>query len=207
METTVTEEQKKNIPFYKKHFGVLVFLLFFILLLPGYFFLISPENNKYKANQTLYSAKESEFNQKMSQIQKYKKIIMSYDAISSEDKQKVGEIIPIGPDEANLYINLESLSEQVKAKVESISIQLNEEKKPEPQKIPSGSGGAQAEKNVTRQLKSLSINFSLSNISYNKVKQLFALIENNIRLMDINSFNFTPSDGSLSVFLTAYYLK
>lgn len=207
MNTLSTAEKNKIIPFYVKHFKIFVVLLFLILLLPGYFLLINPENTKYKQNKSSALLQEQTLNQKMLQLQKYKKIIINYEALDPQDKQKIGEIIPIGPDEANLYINLESLAEQVRAEVSSINIQLNEEKNPTSQKVPAKTPAEPVQKNITGQLKSLTVNLSLTSISYNKIKQLFALIETNVRLMDIKSFVFSPSDGSLSLVLTAYYLR
>ncbi|HOZ36709.1 MAG TPA: hypothetical protein PLR18_02665 [bacterium] len=196
---------QKPAQFYIRNFKFLVLLLFVVLLAPGYFLFISPERQSHQINKELLISQERELEQKKSQLLELKKTLMNYESISEIDRTKVKEILPYGPSEPDLYINIASLVEASGAVMETINIELNE-----------GPSGAQSEevlienkKNIlaTGQIKTARIRLGIANTSYAKMKYLFDLIENNVRLLDIKSFNFNPSEGTLDLTMVAYYLR
>ena len=199
------QENTKKIPFYIKNFKTFVLLLFIILLVPGYFLFINPERTAYQANKNLFISQESELEQKKSQLSELKKNLMSYEGIDEADLDKVKEILPYGPSEADLYVNISSLVEAAGVKLDNLGIETNAGKEVsandstllKDQKAAMASG----------QIKAASINLSVSEINYTKVKRIFDLIENNVRLFDIKSFSFSPSEGLLSLTMNSYYLK
>ncbi|NMB48525.1 hypothetical protein GYA13_03750 [Candidatus Kuenenbacteria bacterium] len=192
-------------PFYIRNFKFLVFLLFVVLLVPGYFLFINPENQTYRTNKDLLANQERELEQKKNQLLELRKTLVNYESINELDRAKVREILPYGPSEPDLYINISSLVEASGAKLETINIELNE-----------GPGGGPSEESLIQdkksalaggQIKTARVRLSVSEINYTKVKSLFNLIENNVRLLDIKSFNFNPSEGTLDLVMVAYYLK
>lgn len=196
--------QQKS-PFYIRNFKFLVFLLFVVLLVPGYFLFINPENQTYRTNKDLLANQERELEQKKNQLLELRKTLVNYESINELDRAKVKEILPYGPSEPDLYINISSLVEASGAKLETINIELNE-----------GPGGGQSEEALIQdkksalaggQIRTARVRLSVSEINYTKVKSLFNLIENNVRLLDIKSFNFNPSEGTLDLVMVAYYLK
>ena len=51
------------------------------------------------------------------------------------------------------------------------------------------------------------IELALSEVSYSKLKNILDLMENNLRLLDVQSFNFNAVEGKLSISCQAYYLE
>jgi len=201
-------ESKKQQSFFIVYFKVLVVVLFLTLLVPGYLLLIKPERSVYQQNKALFAENERDLTQKNARLLEYKKVLMSYKNISPDDQEKIAEVLPYDPSEANLYVNFSSLAEAVGAQVEGISVQLGE-----------GSAGQRSEEELIQeksasagqaingQLKTALANFELSGISYTKTKELLNLIENNLRILDVKSFKFAPAEGNLSLVMQVYYLK
>ncbi len=193
-------EPKKQPSFFIIYFRILVVVLFFTLLIPGYLFLIKPERSAYQANKALFAENERNLAQKKAHLLEGKKILMSYKNISPADQEKIAEALPNDPSEANLFVNLAGLAEAIGAKVESISLQLGEgpagkRSEEEPIKEKATSAGQV----ISGQLKTALVNFELSGVNYAKTKELLKLIENNLRLLDVQSFKFAPAEGNLSV--------
>ncbi len=199
------QENNKKIPFYIQNFKLLVLVLFVVLLTPGYFLFIGPERSAYQRNKSFLAAQESEMEQKKSRLLELKKTLMSYDSIGETNIEKVKEILPYDPGQADLYINLSSLVEAAGVKLDNLSIDpgkdktvaLNDNMLLKDKKAATASG----------QIRSAEINLSVSEVNYAKVKKIFELIENNIRILDVKSFNFSPTDGLLTLSLNTYYIK
>lgn len=198
-------DQNKKIPFYIQNFKLLVLVLFVILLTPGYFLFIGPERSAYQRNKSLLASQESEMEQKKSRLLELKKTLMNYDSIGEANMEKVKEILPYDPGEADLYINLSSLVEAAGVKLENLTIDaskdktvaLNDNMLLKDKKAATASG----------QIRTAGIDLSVSEVNYTKVKKIFELIENNIRILDVQSFNFSPVDGLLTLSLKTYYIK
>ncbi len=201
-------EPKKQVSFFIIHFKVLVVVLFLALLIPGYLLLIKPERSAYLENKALFVEQENNLTQKKARLLEYKKVLIGYQIISADDQKKIAEVLPYGPNEASLYVNISSLAEAVGAKVESVAVELGQ-----------GPGSAQNEEElikekaaaagraITGQLKKALINLELSGVNYVKTKELFSLIEKNLRILDVKSFKFAPSEGNLSLAILVYYLE
>ena len=60
---------------------------------------------------------------------------------------------------------------------------------------------------IKDELALISIELNLSDVSYLKLKELLPALETNLRLLDVQDFNFSPIEGTLSLSLRAYYLN
>jgi len=191
-------------PFYTKHFQVLVVLLFVVLLVPGYLLFISPEHKAYQENKNLFIAQEQSLSINKTQLFEYKRNLMSYQDISDVDRQKIGEILPYGPDEANLYVNLSSLASELGADLDSLNIQTDPNKTSY-----AGDNMLVKDKPVANavKLRTTHINMKLSSVNYTKVKRCFELLESNTKLLDVQSFQFNPAEGILDLTMITYYLN
>ncbi len=112
--------------------------------------------------------------------------------------------MPYGPDEANLYVNLAGFASELDAQLDSFNIQTNQTKTAPMTdnlfvKDKSGSTA------VVLRTTLVSIKFSA--MSYTKVKHCLELMESNTKLLDVQSFQFNPTEGTLELTLATYYLK
>ena len=134
----------------------------------------------------------------------YKKNLMSYEGISPADRQKIVEILPYGPDEANLYVNLSAIASDLGVKLDDLSIQTNQGKN-----IVLGDSALAKDKAAAGsvQLRTTLANIKLSAVNYATLKKCLETIEANTKLLDIQSFDFNPTDATLSLTMATYYLQ
>lgn len=200
----LTPENNKRPPFYVRYFKLLVVLLFFILLVPGYLFFIRPEYEAYQENRDIFTSQEQSLAQKKAQLLEYKKNLMSYENINPADRQKIEEVLPYGSGEPDLYVNLASLASTLGAELVDLRIQINESKTG-----PTTDNLLIKDKPLANAvtLRTTLVEMRLANMSYAKVKSCFDLLEHNSKLLDVQSFNFNPAEGVLSLSLSTYYLK
>lgn len=195
---------KKPQPFYVVKFKLIVFVLILIIILPGYYLLIKPQYLKYKSNLAIFNRLEKELRINLKQLNSNKKIILDYQSINQLDKDKIDYILPNKPDIANLYVNLQAVAQKNNLTLTNLSI--NPLKTIEKKIIFPKQESKQINKNLNL-IANVEINLELESVSYAKMKKLFYDLETNLRLLDILNFEFSPSDGSLSLFLHAYHLK
>ncbi len=192
--------KKEKIPFYIKNFKAIVFLIILIITIPAYYFLVKPQYNVYRVNQKKISQLEKQRQLNVQQLLTNKKIVNEYKAINELDKNKINQILPQKPDLANLYVNLEAVVNQAGLVLENMTV--------EPVKITKKKVAFADDPKIKKnnQLGVININLAVSDVSYAKLKNFFNILERNIRLFDINSFNFMPAEGNLALNLKTYYL-
>jgi len=191
--------KKKKIPFYIEKFKAMVFLIVLIIAVPAYYFIIGPQYDNYQANQNEFEQLEQQSKLNMQQLVASKKIMADYELISQLDKNKIEQILPQQPDLANLYVNLEALVAQHDLELDNMIV--------EPIKVVKKKViFADDPKIKEDQLGLVNISLVVTNISYAKMKNFFDTLESNIRLFDVENFNFNPADGKLSISFKTYYL-
>jgi len=99
--------------------------------------------------------------------------------------------LPAEPDEPGLAVILKSLA--VKSGVKLSSFDVSE---PQPGSGTSASTVGQVE-----------ITMSLDLVTYDRLKLVLTNTEDSLRIFDLNSFNFSPATGSVTIDLTSYYLN
>jgi len=195
-----TNQTIKKPPFYITKFKWLVFLLFFLALLGFYFLLILPQYHSYLSNQENLEQSEHQLETSMNSLSRNREIINNYQAINQIDKEKIDQILPNQPELSDLYVNLQSLVKQNRLDLESLIISnLNKgvKKVSAKQPLPTTLGN----------LESMEINLSLSGVNYLKMKEFFSVLEANLRLFDVNSFDFNPQSGHLNIVFKTYYIN
>lgn len=200
---------KNKKAFYLAKFNILIFILFLFILAPGYLFLIKPAYSDYQKNKVFFDSLGSQREQNLNLLANYRKTFNNYQDISALDKDKINAILPEQIEEASLYVNLESLVQSMGIALDNISLEAVElEKTKKPVSVRSDDSSPEASKfalDPKENIKYVQIKLELSEVSYPKIKELFSTIENNLRLLDITSYSFDPTDGSLTLSLKAYY--
>ena len=198
---------KKKTPFYLKKFKILIILLILIIALPGYFLVIKPEYAAYAENKQLSAQYQQELDAAIKQLKSYRQTIIAYQSVSSLEEDKINQILPDHMDEASLYVNLESLVKAAGLDLDSIVINpvdTTTKKKSLSQKEQEIEPTQAA---LSDRIGLVSIDINTSDASYAKMKAFLASLEDNLRLIDIDNFNFNAIDGDLGLVLKTYYLK
>ena len=207
----MTQHQlKTKQPFYIKNFKILITLLIFFIVIPGYFFVVKPGYAEYQTSKGLFEQSKQELDQKKQQLIDYAKALSEYEKIGQSEEEKIGLILPSKLDKANLYVNLESLVKSLDLTLGSIDIQAikkKEVKKRPGQPVKESKQQLRDVFKIKDELALVQIDLGLQDVSYSKLKKLLLLLEENLRLLDVQNLIFDPAEGSLSLSIQAYYLK
>ncbi len=205
LEKNIKKEEKP--PFYIINFKFLVVLIFLVLFLSGYYFLIKPERSESQSLAIELNNLTSDKELSLQQLKATRETITAYENISSYDREKINQILPDGPDEANFYVNLESLIQLSGATLNNLTLQTQEMKTKKPLLKNKGESVEPISK-IGENIGFIDLTFDLADMSYGKLKNLLNLVENNIRLLDIVSLSFAPGDsGTLNLGLHSYYFS
>jgi Tfp pilus assembly protein PilO len=174
-----------------KFFFVIVLIIFAAILVVGYVFLIQPKYQVAKEKQ------QSEAKQKNAENEKYRTYLEKlfqyrneYNQISQADKEKIDAMIAGKYLPETVFADMEKLVFSQGMILNSIDVKTDESG----EKKMGGIGEA-------------TITLEISGISYEGLKQLLAVIENSMRLMDVKKINFSPMQNSASLEISTYYLK
>jgi hypothetical protein len=196
--------KKEKRPVYLERFNILIFALLVLILLPGFLFFVKPEFDSFRQNKTDFKAREQQREIKISSLLKYKKTLSSYQSVNEIHQDKINTILPPTVEEANLYLNIDGLAKEADVIIESISINpVSIEKKIKP--ILGKGEAIDPLEALSADVGLVDIALGFSNVNYVKLKKIFSLMEENIRLLDIDDFSFDPEMGNLDINITTYY--
>lgn len=180
--------KKENLLYdlFTKYFGLIVFIFIIITLLLFYVFLINPKLQEVvnKINEDI----SMQVNIHKIQRQKLKTMennLVSLQAISSEDLDKIGKSIPAKYPREHLFIVFENIVRQEGLTITDLNIG-------EPELLDNG-------------LQMIAINLDLSNVDYLVMKTFLSNLEINLPFFDVVYVDFSPSSESLALTINTYY--
>lgn len=147
---------------------------------------------------------EEELSEKQVLLAKIEKLLKDYEE-SQEDLKKVSYILPSGQDIANLIVQLEALAFEGGLVLDAIEFSPVEK-----QEVSRDAQMSSPEEVVVRKYQTLKVNLKLIG-DYSAFKTFLGLVEENIRLMDITSIDFSIQAGeesqlfNLNLNLNTYY--
>lgn len=125
-------------------------------------------------------------------LEAQKKLVDTATALTAKDRANLAYAVPAEPDIPGLYIIFNSLAARSGVKLSSIDMAEAAEAAPE-------QGDLQS-------VGKLRISVSLDQVSYDRLKIVLTNVEGSLRLFDIRGWAFSPSTGSVSMQMDAYYL-
>lgn len=177
------------------YFKWVIALTVFLILASGTFFVILPkyslvEKKIEAANQTL-KAKEIKLTQYLKNLNELNE---NFKAVSSDELSKINVILPDKPGVEDLYSQIEKLVKNNGLLISSLNIP--------PIETVSASEIAPDD---NREAKKVRINLNVVGADYTSFKNLLRTLENNLRLMDVESVTFSPKEKNVSLDFTTYY--
>lgn len=145
---------------------------------------------------------KDKFSEKQIVLGKVEKLTKTYEE-NQEDLERVSYILPSGQDIPDLIVQLEALAFESGSIIESVEFS-SEKKTTKAEQIRAGEQG------VVKDYRGLNISLNLAS-TYSGFKNFLRLVEENIRLMDVNSIDFSTqsSEGSqlinFNLSITTYY--
>jgi len=191
-----SDKDKPN--FLNQHLKSIIFLLGVLIFAASYFLLWQPAWQKMNIDysQAVIKEKEATLTAKKKIWQSLKDTEEIYLSISPEAKARVLEFLPRDQELPNLYYNLDQLAKTAGYKI--VTLVVNQETDEETNEKDSA---------PKKGLQTLKVNLSLEGSGYQNLKNFLSALENNLRIFDLESLNWDPSDTSFEVsFKTYYYL-
>ena len=191
-----SDKDKPN--FLNQHLKSIIFLLGVLIFAASYFLLWQPAWQKMNIDysQAVIKEKEATLTAKKKIWQSLKDTEEIYLSISPEAKARVLEFLPRDQELPNLYYNLDKLAKAAGYKI--VTLVVNQETDKETNEKDSA---------PKKGLQTLKVNLSLEGSGYQNLKNFLSALENNLRIFDLESLNWDPSDTSFEVsFKTYYYL-
>ncbi len=206
--------QQKIIIMFVQNFKFFVILTIMVVFGAGYFFFVKQSFFELKEKrEKLINMGQNELTAKTKELKELKILKNEYQKLEGLEVQKLIAILPFKKNIPDLFRELENLTQKSGVSLLSLDItegetiddiNLDENKKIKEtiQKIENGTSLSEI-----KNLKSLNIAMEIGGINYYIFKIFLNNLEKNIRLMDVNSFNFDLNKKSQKIMLKTYYLE
>jgi Tfp pilus assembly protein PilO len=176
-----------------KYFNVIFTVVFLLAIIGLGYLLYSLAGNDFERIATLTSQNQNEFAIKQQKIEALKKIKTDY-AEFGESIKKIVEALPAKADLPGIFIQQENLVVKNNLLLNSVDIASPE------------SASEATARTAAAGLSKLSVTISVSGGDYFALKKYLADLENNLRIFDVKSIAYSPSENSYNIVLTTYYL-
>lgn len=197
------KEQKTNseaIQFVIDNFNWFLLGVFFVVFVFGIIIFIFPKYNEIaieiKANEDRQSKEYSEKSKK--DIEDLKLLISAYESISPSHIEKINKIIPPADIKEKIITEIEALVVRNGLILGAISIEPVEKdpRKKVEEKI-------DLPENITK----YKITLKILGVNYNNLKNILRVFENNLRLLDVQSVDFSAEKNEAQIELHTYTFK
>lgn len=188
-----------------KFFNVIMVLFVLVVFVIGYNYVLRPkydnvstviaERNRLKINN-LNILKNN-----ISTIDRYK---TAYNKIGDESLKKINTILPSFGSNEEFFTAFEEMVLKKGFLITNLAVSSDEDKDTSVKKK---SAAAPAPTGKDPEIGIVNIKMSVIGVDYRNMKKLLELIENNQRIMDVQSVSYSYTGETVSMDITTYYLK
>lgn len=136
-------------------------------------------------------------------LSELKKRTAEIENISKTDLQRIDLVLPSGPSRLETLVHLEALTGDMAVDVKNFSFAPGAAVAGSVVESETADDDA---KLIAAATVADSVSISFSVVDYEDLKRAVAVLQQNMRLMDINSLTYDPKSGEVAVTLTAYHL-
>lgn len=186
--------------FIVQYFRLMAGGLVILILLIGYFVLIGSQYNSLKEKGILnYQAQREKLANRKAYLDKLKELQTEYTKLNTEDLESLSHLLPVGEDIPGLFVQAEALAKDNGLVLQNIGATQ-----------PTAQTSEKTGKTTKQEITGIgTLNFSMTltgGSGYGGLKSLLDSLENNVRLFDVESVNFSPDGQNYSVNAKTYYL-
>lgn len=182
--------------FFSHYFKFLLVLIMAIILVGGYFLLVGPKYQEYReVSQVELNDKIKLYDALENNLADLKVLNKNYDDLSRYDFDRLDMVLPKEQDLPGLFVQIAALAEENGFTLMNIDFTDQSIK-----------NNGKTASTLDNKIKKLSINIVLRGKGYTDLIRFLDAMEYNIRLIDVNSLNFSPGQPNYNVALTTYYL-
>lgn len=215
-----TEEERKRAKkmvkinvFFSKYFKFAILIIVLIIFFVSYFYILKPKYDKaVEAVKGNIVSQERVYLQQLNKLNKFKQLVAVYNKIPADEKDKLNSLLPPDYIKEQLFIELGYIIPQNGHNLTYLDFEKDKEIEAEQEGQRRAS--AQEEKTARSFLNDLppdigyiDADLKISSASYNGIRNLLKLLENNLRLIDIYKVSFNPENESLELSFVTYYLN
>ncbi|MCX6794584.1 MAG: hypothetical protein NTY31_01095 [Candidatus Falkowbacteria bacterium] len=197
--------------FLNNYFNIILAVVLILFLFFAYLVFLSP---KFRATQAAISANTEEkqllYETTQKKLASLKIISEIYQKISPSDLQKFNSVLPDSYARERLFGELEEIISRGGWLISSITISPEEVAAKAPAPVVNEDGTSNPASAATlnnKKVGTVSLQLSLTAIDYPGFKNLLRILENNLRLFDITSVEFSPEADAATVVITTYYYQ
>jgi|GEM_PF-329722 hypothetical protein len=217
-ETTEAERRKvrkmvKINLFFSKYFKFAILIIVLAFLVASYSYILKPKYNQaVEAVKGNIINQERVYLQQLNKLNKFKQLVAVYNKIPDDEKDKLNSLLPPDYIKEQLFIELGYIIPQNGHNLSYLDFKKDKEIEAE-QEGQRRINNENEEKTARSFLDDLppdvgyiDADLKTSSTSYNGVKNLLKLLENNLRLIDIYQISFDPEGEILELSFVTYYL-
>lgn len=203
--------KNRILSFVTKYFMYILGTLVALLLFMSVYFILLPKYRQISDEGFLdYEQKKQTLQTKKDELSDLQKLKKDLEQITSVEKERLSKILPTAKELPDIFLQMESLAKESGLKVSRVTI-----KDASTKQSTTGSSDSGAKSEAAKLLSGIqTITVSLSvegDTTYESLKILLDNIENNMRIIDLDSLSFVPTleqeEGSFSLNLNTYYLE
>ena len=188
--------------FLSRYFRYLSIIIALLVMAGAYFYLLKPKYNKILLEidntKNTQEAEREDLDQYYNKLLDY---IAEYKKIKKADIEKISKLAPMDADYGKLFTDFEAIIKEQGFILNSLSIN------PDVKAVKNKASGKEKSSVLPSVIGRIKISADISGVDYESLKHLLGVIENNLRLMDVNSLNWSPDNASANLEITTYYLK
>lgn len=195
--------------FIMRYFSLLLVVVFVLIVAIGYFFVIQPKKESVKKNiETLNSQKQEEKDSLVKTIENFSAYIDSYNQLDSGLLGQISLMLPDESDEDKLFLQMEYLFKKNGFFLRNLSVAKQAPKALNSRQKSREEESGQAVNQGVPGVGEIILEVQLDALSYEEFKKLLALLEDNLRIMDVVDINFVEgAEDVIDLKIKTYYLE
>jgi hypothetical protein len=199
--------------FFSKYFKFIILIVVLIIFFASYVYILKPMYDK-----TLEAVKGNAVNrervylQQLNKLNSFRQLVSVYNKIPDDEKDKLNNLLPPDYVKEQLFIELGYIIPQNGHKLSYLNFKKDTEI--ETEKEDQRRARTEEEISASSFLDDLApdigyidAELKLSSASYNGIRNLLKLLENNLRLVDVYELSFDPEGETFEASFVTYYLK
>lgn len=191
---------------FNQHF--IMFLIVSILLIVVLiYFLFAPSliHQYTKMNNKILEEKKIELNKQKDKLKELTELSNVYASINAPLKEKVLQLLPQQTDLANLYYNLYQITQEAKYEIKEIEVTFFKDEQTTKNLDKMAVQTDNLEQRLPASLKEIKVDMKLDGKGYLNLKNLVSLLENNLRIFDIEKLEYNIEKSIIEIQLRTYY--
>lgn len=198
--------------FFSTYFKFLILIIVLGIFFASYVYVLKPKYDKaVEAVKGNIVNQERIYLQQLNKLNSFKQLVAVYNKIPDDEKDKLNNLLPPDYIKEQLFIELGYIIPQNGHNLSYLDFKKDVEIEAEEDYQRRARNEEKSANSFLEELPPdigyIDANLKVSSASYNGLRNLLKLLENNLRLVDVYKINFDPSGEVLELNFSTYYLK